>query len=362
MFNFTTQTILNKVVVESTANIKNGTAVAGYNVIKKDSTENPELRIGNKRFNKKNVLDIYKATHTAEALASAEIDLSTLETIVTANSQDTFDGDYRIAIYVGLSMNSQDALYSNAFVYKGKPFFIEFPVNAGDEAADVATRIVKIANKYLNFMQAGNQLKVTANEGKVTITAVNGYQQIKSILVQKYDPNAKQIDCCNNNGDFITKMKGVPVTFTVEEGEVVAGEETLDFGGTRELADDEFAILPGLEAFLDYNWIMHNLRLPTAANTNFWSPTKQAGELPVVGGVYNQYIVRLCVDRDGIAGGVVGQRATSVTTHVFYVLDDGQQNGTIKAFEDELKKVLPQGKSTFETDADTAFADPYANA
>jgi hypothetical protein len=48
-------------------------------------------------------------------------------------------------------MNNQDSFYANDLVYKGKPLFIEFPINAGDEPSDVATRIVKIANKYLLF-------------------------------------------------------------------------------------------------------------------------------------------------------------------------------------------------------------------
>jgi hypothetical protein len=129
----------------------------------------------------------------------------------------------------------------------------------------------------------------------------------------------------------------------------------LEDGELRDLEDNEFAIVPGLEAFLDYNWIIHNLRLPTAANTYFWSVTKP--EMPVVGGQYNQYIVRMCKERDGIAGQVVGHRATSVTTHVFYVLDQGNN---ISTFETELKKILPTGKSDFEKKADEVAADPYA--
>ena len=50
-------------------------------------------------------------------------------------------------------MNSQDSFYSNDFVYKGKPLYIEFPVNSdSEEASTTANRIVKIANKYLLFM------------------------------------------------------------------------------------------------------------------------------------------------------------------------------------------------------------------
>jgi len=80
-------------------------------------------------------------------------------------------------------MNSQDAAYSNAFVYKGKPLFIEFPIKTGDTAADVAKRIVKIANKYILFTAGEKILNVVASESKVTFTAINGYQQFKSVLV-----------------------------------------------------------------------------------------------------------------------------------------------------------------------------------
>jgi hypothetical protein len=63
----------------------------------------------------------------------------------------------------------------------------------------------------------------------------------------------------------------------------------------------------------------------------------------------------MCVERDGIAGQVVGNRATSVTTHVLYVLDQGTNVATIRT---ELAKLV----TAIKTDADDALADPYANA
>jgi len=76
-------------------------------------------------------------------------------------------------------MNSQDSFYANDFVYKGKPLFIEFPVNKGDTAEIAAKRAVKIANKYQLFTAQEKILDITANEGKITIEGVNGYQIIK---------------------------------------------------------------------------------------------------------------------------------------------------------------------------------------
>ena len=352
MFNFTTQTIFNSIVKTTEADVRDKKAPKGYNIITKTGAHGPEFRIGNIRFNKDNVLDIQIKNHTVENLAKVEVDLAKLISLVTADSKDVQEGDYRIAIYLGLSMNSQDSFYANDFVYKGKPLFVEFPIKAADTPEVIGKRIVKIANKYMLFVAQDKILDVTEDSGKVTFEGVNGYQLIKKVEVQKYDPNAKQIDCCNNNGDFVTIMSGVPVTYTTDPttGEVTIGTQTLDMDGLRDLEDNEIAIEPGIEAFGDYNWIIHNLRLPTLANTYFWAVTKS--EMPVVGGNYTQFIIRLCTERDGIGGEVVGQRATSVTTHVLYVLDQGNNVAAVKAELDKL--------ATAKTDADNALANPFA--
>jgi hypothetical protein len=81
-------------------------------------------------------------------------------------------------------MNSQDSFYSNDFVYKGKPFYVEFSIGASDTAAVVAKRIKKIADKYFLFMTQEKILDVTVNGTKVTFTGVNGYQQFKKAILQ----------------------------------------------------------------------------------------------------------------------------------------------------------------------------------
>lgn len=352
MFNFTTQTIFNSIIQTTEADVRDKKAPKGYNIITKSGAHGPEVRIGNTRFNKDNVLDIQIKNHTVENLAKVEFDLAKMISLVTADSKDVQEGNYRIVIYIGLSMNSQDSFYANDFVYKGKPLFIEFPVTASDTAETIGKRIVKIANKYMLFVAQEKILDVSEDEGKVTFKAVNGYQLIKKAMLQKYDPNAKQIDCCNNNGDFVNIINGVPVTYTTDPttGEVTVGTQTLDMDGLRDLEDNEVAIEPGLEAFGDYNWIIHNLRLPTLANTYFWAVTKS--EMPVVGGNYTQFIIRVCIERDGIGGEVVGQRATSVTNHVLYVLDQGNNVDTVKSILSNLV--------TAKTDADDALADPFS--
>lgn len=356
MFNFTTQTVLNSITVGTA-----GSALpAGTNVIKGGTGMNPQIRIGNLRFNKADVIDIQIKNHTPENLAKVTFDLNQVKTIVGANS---FTGDYRIVLYLGLSMNSQDSFYANDFVYKGKPFYIEFPVKNGDTPGDVVERIAKIANKYTLLVAQEKILNVTTNveteddvnEAEISFQGVNGYQIIKKAVLQRFDPEAKTVDCCTTQGEFVDVITGVPVTWTADNtGVITVGTQTLDSDGLRDLKSDEVAIEPGIEAFGDYNWMIHNLRLPTLANTYFWSPTKN--EQPVVGGTYTQFIIRMKRERDGIAGEMVGQRGTSVTTHVLYVLDQGNNISTLKSALIGANGLV----TTAKTDADTALSTPFA--
>ena len=390
MFNFTTQTILNNVVVQAKGSAK----VAGANVFTA-SGEKPQIRIGNIRFDggdDLNIESIEVKNPTPEALASVTFDFAKVLNLVQTGSTsttieeleeeektalDTIDGTYRFVFYIGLSMNSQDAFYSNDFVYKGKPLFIEFPVKKDDEPSDIVKRIAAIAKKYQLMVSQEKVLDITTDTsttgtgndavtaGTITFTGINGYQQIRKVVLQKFDPDANKIDCCSTTGDFVDLMYGVPVIYTTDAGVVTTTEEKLGEDGEGvALADNEVAIAPGLEAFCDYNWIMHNLRLPTAANTNFWSFTKQQGELPAVGQVYTQFIIRMCKNRDGIAGGVVGQRATSVTTHVFYVAGEcAKKANTTTTPADKLYKELSTlvgNKIQIESTADSALAAPFA--
>ena len=367
MFNFTTQTVYNS--IETTGANKNMYIATGVK---------PVLRIGNTRFDAEDILDVQVKLPTVESLASVTFDMADI--LIDSESTDT-EITARIALYIGLSMNSQDSLYANAYLYKGKPLYVEFPVKKSDTADVVAKRVKAIADKYFLFMAENKILDVTIDvtdgeAGTVTFTGVNGYQQIKKAALQKFDPEAVAVDCCSNQGAFVDVKVGVPVMFQTDAtGAVTSLSKVFDgvTKGGRDLTDDEVEILPGLEAFGDYNWIIHNLRLPTAANTTFWAPTRN--EMPVVGQRYTQFIVRICKQRDGIMGEIVGARGTSVTTHVLYVagLPSGVSPAALvyKAFTDPAPNGLalaisggaPTQKLFQASDtvaADTVLKDPYA--
>ena len=382
MFNFTTQSVYNQ-ITDFTVNAKGVNVPKDANLILNTvQGANPTLRIGNTRFTAADVVDIHIKNPSKESLAEVKFDLDPLLT-----KADGADMTARFVLYVGLSMNAQDAFYANDYVYKGKPLTIEFPVKANDDGDTLAKRIAKIAKKYILLSMGTEEIirietadaqSASGNEGdpgyvpatsaSITFKGINGYQQIKKAVLQYFDPEAKTVDCCTKDGDYIDLITGVPVEYEIDDttGLAIATDpvKKLTEEGLEDLDDNEVAILPGLEAFGDYNWILHNLRLPTAANYYPWSPANRMGENPVPGQVYTQFIIRIKKERDGIMGEIVGARGVSVTTHVLYVAGNiSDSNSPAFKVNDALtnaSKLNVAGKVL--TTADTALAAPYANA
>lgn len=77
--------------------------------------------------------------------------------------------------------------------------------------------------------------------------------------------------------------------------------------------------------------LIKNFRLPSLANTN-WLALNQ-DERPIPNAQYDQYVIEKAVERNDVHGtGAVGQKVTSVTTHVFFIKSD-----LITDFENALK-------------------------
>ena len=68
----------------------------------------------------------------------------------------------------------------------------------------------------------------------------------------------------------------------------------------------------------------------------------------------------MVVERDGIAGQVVGNRATSVTTHVLYVAGDYTHSGD--AAQVVYNKLYALKSSAIATTADTKLVNPFGTA
>ena len=97
----------------------------------------------------------------------------------------------------------------------------------------------------------------------------------------------------------------------------------------------------GKNAFGTYTQIVKDLRLPTAAN---WQPLHiRKVETPIVGAIYNQYIIEYVAPATNEGLGAVGQRLESTTTHVFWVKND---KSLIDEWEAALKKIDPTQTQT----------------
>ena len=372
MFNFTTQTVYNN--------------IDDKNMWISTGNKKPALRIGNTRFDADIIDSIEVKLPTVENFAEVTFDIGKIKSALSALSV-TGSVTARFVFYIGLTMNYQDPFYANDLVYKGKPLYIEFQFNTTDDDDVIAKKVKDLAKKYLLLIQSGREKILDietidanagtgnndATAGKIKFKAVNSYQIIRKANLQWFNPNAKTVDCCTYGGEFQDLLIGVPVMYTTNtQGTITSTNKVFD-GVTengRALADNEVAIIPGAEAFCDYNWIIHNLRLPTAANYYPWSPANRMGEIPVPGQVYTQFIITIKKERDGIMGEIVGARGVSVTTHVLYVAGAAALDSSVtttpadkvyKALDDLASAKIVTGGNNVDTGtADTKLANPFA--
>ena len=348
MFDFTNHIVLNDVIYTTPENMANGvnaTDLATGNasvkqpnfIVGKRNGKGPDFRIAGVPFKLSDIESVQYATAKDEKLATATLDFASIDTHMNKVNNTAVDTTFKIDIYVALSMHSQDPFYANPWNQKGKHISpIEFEVKTSDIATadkkeELTKRVYDSIKKYMQLINMGEKVlnvsisKPEGNNTKNTLlvfTAVNGFQIFKEAILQRYEDEVKRNPtCCGFQGDFV-KVADLTVT-------------------------------KGQEAFLDYDWMIHNLRLPTLQNLNYWTLNK---EMPAAGAKYNQYIIKMVTVRDGIAGGILGQRATSVTTHVFYVnkaVDELVGTG----FNSKLTAVLSGGNITIATDADDELKD-----
>lgn len=294
MFQFTTTTIVNSLqdynfpANDLITEIKEGNTVKGIH-IKRDFN-----------FLADNVEAIYKRAASDPVMAQATIDL----TEVDAPSADT---TFRIAIYIRLS-GCQNSYYANDFVFKGKPFYIEFLWKNGETATNVAKKVVKIAKKYQQMVYEYQLLAITEDSGVLTIEGTDEYQTLTKIDLEKFDEN-----------------KGA-----WQEGGHVGAFESI--ASIEEGNDIVTLVQQAKQGFGTYRNMIKDYRLPTAANTR-WNKIVQ-DETPIVGAKYNQYTVVYCVNRGIMGGDAVGEVVKSKTTHVFFVKQD-----LATAFETQLAKI-----------------------
>ena len=301
--NFQTQTIIN-----SNLDPDSGKGVVLFESKKEnvDGVEKDIVRV--KRdflFVKDNVDCIRRRKGYKAELCKATIDFTKLTDKSTDNLVPTDHAvNYcRLDIYIGIE-GAEPYIYSTPWYHKGKPFWVEFIVKNGDKAKDIADRVEKTI-KSNHIFQVDKDLINVANDGKgkLTLEGATEYQRFRKIEINIFKADA-------DYADLVTELN---------PNEIVA--------------NDAIALVTkGKNAFGTYSQIVKDLRLPTAANYQ-WLATRKV-EIPIVGAVYNQYIIEYHAPANSHPLSVVGGRLDSHTTHVFWVKNDTE---LVTAWEKALK-------------------------
>lgn len=217
----------------------------------------------------------------------------------------------RLDIYLGVE-GAEPYIYSTPWVQKGMPFWIEFTVKKDDEAATIAKNVAGMLKKNHVFLCDKDLINVSVSGSKLILEGATEYQRFRKIEISTFDAY----------DDYANKVAEL-------DPNKVAELDPTKTAATVIKLDER-----GKNSFGTYSQIIKDLRLPTAANYQ-WTHIRQM-ETPIVGAIYNQYIVEYEAPATNDGLHAVGQRMTSHTVHVFWVKND---SALISAWEDALGTV-----------------------
>ena len=317
--NFQTQTIINSNLDPDSSKLNGkGTYLFKSGKTNIDGVEVDALKI--KRdfvFVKDCVKAIRKRAGYNAVMCKATIDFadSALLAALKAGGAKTY---CRLDIYLGVE-GAEPYIYSTPWVQKGMPFWIEFTVKEADEAATIAKNVADMLKKNHVFLCDKDLINVSVSGSKLILEGATEYQRFRKIEISTFDAY----------DDYADKVAELDPTKTA------ATDIKLDERGKN--------------SFGTYSQIIKDLRLPTAANYQ-WTHIRQV-ETPIVGAIYNQYIVEYEAPATNDGLHAVGQRMTSHTVHVFWVKNDSD---LISAWETALGTVgtVVDVDATSSTDED----------
>lgn len=250
------------------------------------------------------VLSIRKKKGYKAKLCKASIDFNSLTDILVPKQAG--EVNYcRLDIYLGIE-GAEPYIYSTPWVQKGMPFWIEFTVKNGESAENIVDKLIKLIKQNHVFLCDKDLINVSKEStNKLVLEGATEYQRFKRIDISTFEVD----------DEYANKVAGLGDTAI-----------TLDVRGEN--------------SFGTYSQIVKDLRLPTAANYQ-WTHIRQV-ETPIVGAIYDQYIIEYCGPSTNGGMQSVGQRLDSHTTHVFWVKNDSSLIGD---WEKALKVIDPDGGS-----------------
>ena len=228
-----------------------------------------------------NVVDktVYRTAHVSGKKATIIIPLTKVA-----------DGKKQIRIELGLDRDYRGS-FGSALYYSRKPILIDFREGVTN----------------INELKKACELVAASNDNVLHIVPEDA-----EVAEGTPKSNSTQI-VLEAADDYITVRKAEIVTFDCTN-EYCNGDQM-----EIEVANEELTVDDNVVSFGTYEYLIHNLRLPTYANIRFASPA--AVEMPVLGGKYTQYSFEYAVPRRIGGLSVVGQVNYSSTCHTFFVLD-----------------------------------------
>ena len=296
--NFQTQTIINSNLDPDSGK---GVVLFESKREKVDGVEKDIVRVKRDFLFVKDNVDCIRRRKGYEAeLCKATIDFTKLTSVVPTDHAVNY---LRLDIYIGIE-GAEPYIYSTPWYHKGKPFWVEFLAKKGDNAQALADRLEKTIKSNHIFQVDKDLIKVSNDgAGKLTLEGATEYQRFRKVTLNIFEANA-------DYADLVTELNPNKI-----------------------VASDAIALVTkGKNAFGTYSQIVKDLRLPTAANYQ-WLATRKV-EIPIVGAVYNQYIIEYHAPANSHPLSVVGGRLDSHTTHVFWVKNDTE---LVTAWENALK-------------------------
>ena len=247
------------------------------------------VRIDGMLYKKKYIGTVYVTAPVDAENARLGIDLNAVSTAATAGGSTRY---VQFVLELGLD-NDYRGDFGSALYYFRKPVVVNLDVDTltDTDAVVKAFEKVSVSGEKLFTVVTDVMDPNMVDGASLTLVMNDCYITVRKAEAIGYHC----VDSCNGEG------MEMPVLLI-------------------DLKNTEGAYVPNVVGFGTYDYMIHNLRLPTNANWRFTSPA--ASEMPMVGGKYTQFSFEYTVPRRLGGLSVAGQKNFSTTIHTFFVLND----------------------------------------
>ena len=292
MFNYTKEVIINSLTIDQDA------YGSGQEAQKFQATPGVLHILREGEYRVENILDkrIFKTPGIVGQTAKITLNIANGGGTIFDN-----EGVYRISISIGMN-NRFLADYAHANWYPfAKPMIAEFEVTAANNTVAQMNLVIQRAlNDVINYNNIFARVSIVGSVIEIDLTSAHAH--VNNVILEYYDPTS----CDSCLGDF------APLNLT----------------------DPNLIVVQNTEPFATGKWIQENLRFPSYPNVRYAG--LYSDERPIMGQLYTQYSFAMIAKRTELGGlSGVGQEVTSITRHVYYVL-----NTLVDAFEQIVRDGL----------------------